>query len=639
MIRVLFCIIFLYCCLSAPAQADDRSISDLEARKEAISLELSGLAYPSLRGGVGAIGFHSRPFLQDDEPLWVEIDLGSERLIDEIVLVPVLWRDMEAGFRANAFPAAFRVRVGTLEDQEGVVVAEYEAEDPLKSIYPLVLPIEETRASWVRLEVIRMSKRVHDERYVFQLAEIMVFSGLQNVALRRPVAFSFQRPRDPSGAWASRFLVDGSVPYLMDTASGHQSLGYLSGFGESPDIYIDLGAAYPITEIRLHAVHQSNHVPQAYFGDLGIPRHMRIEGANQADFSDAIVLLDYRVKRISDTGPIMMWNLPEPNCRFVRLVTVEKNVSFGVSERLSRIGFSEIELISSGQNAALGKKTWVDSSLEAYRSPEQLTDGLNAYGAILPTRRWMEELALRNDLELELKHLEAALNLKYMRQKVILSWMRWIVALAVVGSGFVILYSRMQAIRKEAMIRERIAANLHDELGANLHSIGILSDLARESITTPEPLDDILQKIRGLTERTGAAARYCSNMLGAKGICDDLVDDIKREARRLLVDIPYELTLEDEQTLNDLKRRKRIDLYLFFKESLVNVVRHAKATSVQIRFSGNKKEVALMVADNGCGFTGDLPRSLRRRARLMRARASVEHPEAGGTVIHLKLKV
>lgn len=640
MIRTLVCFAFINLCVCGSAQGDDRSISTLESRASAIESELSGLAHPSLRGGVGAIGFHSRPFLKGDKPLWVEIDLGSEQLIDQIVLVPVLWRDMEKGFRADAFPSAFRVVAGTAQDQEGKIVAEYEqSAETSNSISPVLLPIEPTRASWVRLEVLGMSKRIHDDRYVFQLSEIMVFSGMRNVALRQPIDLSFRKPPDPSGAWARRFLVDGTVPYLMDAVSGSKSLGYLSRFGESPHLNIDLGAAYSISEIRLHAVEQSSNVPQAYLGDLGIPRHMRIEGANAADFSDAIVLLDYRAERISDTGPIMMWNVPDLNCRYVRLVTIEQNVSFGVSERLSRVGFSEIELISAGQNVAFGKKAWVDSTLELYRSPAELTDGLNSYGEILPIRRWMEELALRHDLEIEREHLEVALNTKYVRQKVILVWMQWMVVASIVGSGFVILYSRIRSIRKETNIRERIAANLHDELGANLHSIGMLSDLAQESIATPEPLSEILQKIRGLTERTGAAARYCSNMLEAKGICEDLVDDMRREARRLLADIPYEMEFEDEQALNALKRRKRIDLYLFFKESLVNTIRHGQATSVQIFLCSDQKEIRLRVTDNGCGFAGGLPHSLRRRARLMRARAEAEHPDGGGTVIHLKLKV
>ena len=192
--------------------------------------------------------------------------------------------------------------------------------------------------------------------------------------------------------------------------------------------------------------------------------------------------------------------------------------------------------------------------------------------------------------------------------------------------------------RNEARVRERIAANLHDEFGANLHAIGMWSDIAHDSMDSPESLEQSLQKIRGLTERTGASARFCANMLEAKGVCEDLVDEMRREASRLFADISFEITFENEEAINALSRRKRIDIFLFFKESLTNVLRHGQATTARISLSVKSRGVELIIADDGCGFSGGLPNSLQRRAKFMRAKAGVEQPEAGGTVVWLKLK-
>lgn len=44
-----------------------------------------------------------------------------------------------------------------------------------------------------------------------------------------------------------------------------------------------------------------------------------------------------------------------------------------------------------------------------------------------------------------------------------------------------------------------------------------------------------------------------------------------------------------------------------------------------------------MVEDDGSGFADATPQSSKRRARLMGAKVLLDHPEAGGTIVHLKL--
>ncbi|MGJ8654755.1 MAG: sensor histidine kinase [Opitutaceae bacterium] len=604
-----------------------------------VEQELKSLSRPSLRGGVGAIGYHSTPYDTAEHTFSVEIDLEGAYPIDELVCIPILWRDMEEGFRADAFPEVLRVVGGLDGDSEGVVLAEYQSrESILNGISPVIIEVEPATVSWVRIEGPRLSKRSFDGRYVFQMSEIIVFSADKNVALRKPIKTSLKTPRDPSGAWSLKHLVDGITPYIMNSAEGKQSLSFLGDFAATPVLFVDLGESHAITGINLHAVEQGNSVPQAFSGDLGIPRKFSIQGSDTLDFEEPIILLDCELSDISEIGPIMMWNIPETRCRYVRIVTPDQTFSFGASGRPSRIGFAEIELLADCINVAEGKKAWVEPEMRNRREPQALTDGHNYYGKILPFKSWMHELSRRADLELELIDLELELGDRYAHQKKILQLLGWSLVAAFFLVVFMALYGRMLRIRNEARVRARIAANLHDEFGANLHAIGMWSDIAHDSMNSPEALEQSLQKIRGLTERTGASARLCANMLEAKGVCEDLVDEMKREASRLLADISYDLTFEGEEGINALSRRKRIDIFLYFKESLTNILRHGQATKAIISLSVENRQVELTIADDGCGFDGGLPKSLQRRARFMRAKAGVEHPKNGGTLVWLKLK-
>ena len=166
------------------------SLAQLEQRAAAIDAELDQLAHYSLRSGVGSIGYRSDAHPDPAHMEWVRLDLEQETSIDQVVLVPAIWRNAKAGFEADGFPVQFQVIAGTTHDSEGTVLASFSKEDHLlPRIAPLIVPCM-TTASWVRVEASVLSARQFDRQYNLELAEIMVFSGEENVALHQPVAIS-----------------------------------------------------------------------------------------------------------------------------------------------------------------------------------------------------------------------------------------------------------------------------------------------------------------------------------------------------------------------------------------------------------------------------------------------------------------
>ncbi|MDA7933012.1 histidine kinase, partial [Mariniblastus sp.] len=479
-------------------------------------------------------------------------------------------------------------------------------------------------------------------------SEVLLFSGLENVALRQNVTAS-SNSVDRAGAWDKRFLVDGHTPYLMDSSDSSQSLAYVSRFGEQPILYLDLGSQYPISRIHLHAVDQDDTVPQAYAGDLGIPNRLKIEGAADRDFSNAKTLLDYQRTNINDLGPVMMWRIPQTTCRFIRVIAAEPNSSaqdlpLDKRPRDIRIGFAEIELYSKGENVARGKRAFADYQPNpGDRLPSALTDGKNMFGEILPTRSWLDQLAQRHELERMRPLVVAELNHRYARQTDYLTWVTWLAGFLAVGIGATFLIDRIIRMRQLAQLRTRFAADLHDELGADLHVIGLLSDLAKASVNSPEKHESMHQRIRTMTQRSSDAVRYCTNMLEAKGLYGDLLEDMQRSTERIMADFEGGFTFQDDdEILRKLKPRTRADLFLFYKESLVNISRHSNATHFNAKLTADSDEICLTVCDDGSGLAGaqidDVPTSLARRAKLLGASVTAQQPESGGTCISLKMK-
>jgi signal transduction histidine kinase len=644
--QILHLLVSLLAASDAAAATPERSTEQLETRLLEIDAELSGLAQYSLRSGYGTIGWRS---VAHDDPMhteWIQIELSEPTPIDQMVLVPAIMRNAQSGYQAEGFPLEFRILAGKRGDPNGSVIGGGHPNDKLLPRYaPVIIPLPPTTVSWIRVEATTLSARSWDGKYLFQLSEILIFNRQENIALHQPIQTSSNSVRVEL-SHQKQFLVDGFTPYLMDAAQGEQSVAFLANIeaSEKPSFIIDLGSPQAIDQIQLHAMDVSDNVPQALPSDLGIPNRLLVEGANQADFSDATRLFEFRKGTVYDTGPVIGQRFPETVCRYVKLTAIDPFILSPQYAPLSaRIGFAEIEIFAENRNVALNRPIVANLPESPDRKLASLTDGRNQFGDILPTRTWLEQLARRHELETERPKIAHKLNQRYIRQKANLNRMIWLAVLLGGGIIITILIDRMLRMRQAADIRERFAADLHDELGANIHTLGLLGDVALNTVNSPERLQDVLQRNRELIKRTGTAVRHCINLQEANDLFGNLPEDMKRSAQRILAELEFEITFEGEPFLQQLKPSTLDDLRLFFKECLVNISRHADATKVVIQLRANSKELTLTVSDNGRGISnsGDdtMPASLKRRARLLGAKIFPSQLEGDGTCITLKLKM
>ena len=110
-----------------------------------------------------------------------------------------------------------------------------------------------------------------------------------------------------------------------------------------------------------------------------------------------------------------------------------------------------------------------------------------------------------------------------------------------------------------------------------------------------------------------------------------------------MADIEHEIEISGQEILVRLKPRKRVDLFLFYKECLTDIVRHSGATKASTQLIAQPEEIRLTITDNGQGMDGSsqepVPSSLKRRAQLLGASVSSEQSPSGGTCIILNLRL
>ena len=111
------------------------------------------------------------------------------------------------------------------------------------------------------------------------------------------------------------------------------------------------------------------------------------------------------------------------------------------------------------------------------------------------------------------------------------------------------------------------------------------------------------------------------------------------------------LTVEFQKTGNErrLSREEELSLYRIAQEALNNVVKHSRATCVDLSIRYSASEIALVIADNGSGFVSPASPtefasnghfgllSIHERADLIGARLEIESALGQGTRIEIRL--
>lgn len=207
---------------------------------------------------------------------------------------------------------------------------------------------------------------------------------------------------------------------------------------------------------------------------------------------------------------------------------------------------------------------------------------------------------------------------------------------------------RLLAVEK---LRNKLARDLHDDMGSTLSTINILASMAKTKMNTDavktseylgkisensqrmmEAMDDIVWSIKPTNDSMqrviSRMREFATSVLEAKGIDIEFsVDEAVHDAR--------------------LNMEMRRDFFLVFKEAVNNAAKYSKANRVFVSVKLAGRRVVLSVKDNGVGFdTGGGPDrymggngmgNMRKRAEAMSATLVIHSSPGSGTEVVLKV--
>ncbi len=225
----------------------------------------------------------------------------------------------------------------------------------------------------------------------------------------------------------------------------------------------------------------------------------------------------------------------------------------------------------------------------------------------------------------------------------------WFIAACILTGGAVvamIIRARVRRLLEMERLRSRIARDLHDEIGSNLSSIAMASDLLGRQTGLGERERGKLSEISSVALSTVKDMKDIVWLLNpGNDALDDLFLRMKDTAGALLNGCTYTMNFPDQSPDRKVNLEWKQNLYLIYKETLTNIMRHSQATEVVIDVQLQGDRLCLRIKDNGVGFDRDAVRSgsglrnIRERAKLLKAELGIEASHGRGTTVTLATRI
>ncbi|WP_138480596.1 ligand-binding sensor domain-containing protein [Dyadobacter bucti] len=231
----------------------------------------------------------------------------------------------------------------------------------------------------------------------------------------------------------------------------------------------------------------------------------------------------------------------------------------------------------------------------------------------------------------------------------------WFYMLVAVVTGCVLYYLhrlRLQKLLHIEKVRNRLARDLHDDMGSTLSTINILSSIALQQ----KSLDEVKSKqyLTTISQSTHQMMEAMDDIVWSINPVNDSIGKIvarmKETAGSVLEpkQIDYRFETDPSALELHLSMESRREIFLIFKEALNNIVKYAGSSLVVVELAKKGSELMLAIVDDGVGFTMPQPgssvrgnglKNMQIRAGNINGKLSVVSEPGKGTTVKLLMPI
>ena len=184
-------------------------------------------------------------------------------------------------------------------------------------------------------------------------------------------------------------------------------------------------------------------------------------------------------------------------------------------------------------------------------------------------------------------------------------WFLLLAIAAVTGVLYALYRYRINQLIALQKVRNRIATDLHDDIGSTLTNISILSELSKKNMQNEEQTKNFLNRI---SEEVYFSNQALDDIVWSINTSNDTLEQTVARMRRYAAEvfdignISYSLQLDEQFERYKLNMDQRRDCFLLFKEAINNIYKHAHAKHVSIKVWVERSHLYMEIVDDGKGF-------------------------------------
>ncbi len=227
-------------------------------------------------------------------------------------------------------------------------------------------------------------------------------------------------------------------------------------------------------------------------------------------------------------------------------------------------------------------------------------------------------------------------------------WFYVLMTISLAAILYLLYRYRINQLLKLQSVRNNISADLHDDIGARLTSINLLSALGEQKIHEPLEASDYLKRIATEVQSSGEAL---DDIVWSINTRNDSMNEITARMRRYAAEIfdstsiQYSIYVDDMPVQLKLPMEKRRNLFLIYKEAINNIYKHASASEVKISIATTNHMLIMEISDNGKGFDLQQPthrnglKNMQYRMQKPGGLVVINSSPGNGTTVKIELPV
>jgi signal transduction histidine kinase len=179
-------------------------------------------------------------------------------------------------------------------------------------------------------------------------------------------------------------------------------------------------------------------------------------------------------------------------------------------------------------------------------------------------------------------------------------------ALLITAGSYAFYRYRLAQAVKVVRVRERIARDLHDEIGSTLSSVSLFSSVAQKKAAGKAP--EASELLGRITESTTQVLEAMNDIVWAVNADNDDMASVIKRMHAFAVNVTEargcNCTFTPMRNLKSwrLEMTQRKNLYLIFKEAVNNAMKYSGCANLRVDWCANGPAIVLRVSDDGKGF-------------------------------------